>query len=78
MMRLRGGAAGALFIAMAVGLGACGDAETTDRRGYTKAPLEDPGVSITAEPTTENDGLGTPILPQVVDPDELLSGTAGQ
>lgn len=75
MMRLRG-AASALFIAV-VGLGACGDAETNDRRGYTKAPLENPEVVITPEGRSAMDELGDPIRPAVVDPDEL-GAEAGQ
>jgi len=33
----------------AVCLTACGDAPTADDRGYTKAPLETPGIVITPE-----------------------------
>jgi hypothetical protein len=43
---------------------ACGDAETTDTRGYTKAPLEQPGVMIKAEANSGMDSLGTPTLPR--------------
>jgi hypothetical protein len=43
---------------------ACGDAETTDERGYTKAPLEKPGVLIKAEANSAMDALGTPTLPR--------------
>ena len=35
---------------MVVALAACGDPETEDARGYTKAPLEAPGLLIGAEP----------------------------
>jgi hypothetical protein len=41
----------------------CGDAESSDHRGYTKAPLEHAGVIIRAEKPTAMDELGTPILP---------------
>ena len=45
-------------------LAACGDAKTTDTRGYTKAPLEEAGVIIRPEGSSAMDSLGTPILPQ--------------
>jgi hypothetical protein len=41
----------------------CGDGETRDARGYTKAPLETPAVLIDAERRSEMDRLGTPNLP---------------
>jgi len=43
------------FVALAsltAALGACGDAPTSDHRGYTKAPLERPGIRITPEQPT--------------------------
>ncbi len=44
-------------------LTACGDAETTDsRQWYTKAPLEDPGLTITPEVPSEMSELGEPDL----------------
>lgn len=61
----------AAFFAAALGVAACGDAETTDTRGYTKAPLENPSVMIRAEPKTEMSRLGEPIKPPIVDPDAL-------
>ncbi|MBI4408164.1 MAG: hypothetical protein HY561_00555 [Gemmatimonadetes bacterium] len=42
---------------------ACGDVATSDTRGYTKATLEDPGLTIRAERSTAMDALGDPILP---------------
>lgn len=45
-------------------LGGCGDEETNDRRGYTKAPLETPSVLIKAERRTEMDRLGIPNRPR--------------
>lgn len=48
-------------------VGACGDAPTTDTRGYTKAPLENPGLIIEAEPTTEMSELREPLRPPVVE-----------
>ena len=76
-MRRKRGAASALLIAV-VGLAACGDAETNDRRGYTKAPLEDPSVVITPEPGATFEGMDGPVLPPIVDPDELASRQQGQ
>ncbi len=46
------------------GLLACGDAETTDNRGYTKAPLERAGVLIKPEGSSAMDSLGSPIIPR--------------
>ena len=46
----------------------CGDAGTPDDRGYTKAPLEDPGYTIEAEETTEMSELGAPNQPR---PEEI-------
>lgn len=44
-------------------LAGCGDAPTTDsRQWYTKAPLEDPGFTITAEEPSEMAELGEPDL----------------
>jgi hypothetical protein len=43
---------------------ACGDANSNDNRGYTKAPLESPGVLIKAEGSSAMDSLGSPLLPR--------------
>ena len=43
---------------------ACGDPETNDDRGYTKAPLEQPTVLVKGEATTDMSRLGDPILPE--------------
>jgi mono/diheme cytochrome c family protein len=51
---------GLLLLAVA----ACGDPDTNDRRGYTKAPLEEPTVFVRGEPVTAMSGLGEPILPE--------------
>ncbi len=45
-------------------LAACGDPDTSDERGYTKAPLERPTVLVQAEPQSEMDRLGNPALPE--------------
>jgi mono/diheme cytochrome c family protein len=50
-----------LFAVLA--LGACGDPDTNDRRGYTKAPLERPKVLVQGEPVSAMDALGNPIMP---------------
>jgi len=62
----------ALALAGVVG---CGDPETTDRRGYTKAPLEQPGFVVEGEPVTEMDRLGEPDRPR---PEVLELPEAGQ
>jgi hypothetical protein len=41
----------------------CGDGETSDSRGYTKAPLETPGLFIQAEAMSEMNRLGVPNRP---------------
>ena len=76
MTWLRRGASRALIVVAVAGLAACGDAETNDTRGYTKAPLEEPGMRISPEATGPMDGLGEPIRPAVVDPDQLGQGGA--
>ncbi|NIP82970.1 MAG: c-type cytochrome, partial [Gemmatimonadetes bacterium] len=43
---------------------ACGDPETSDARGYTKAPLEDPGILVDGEEPTAMAELGTPDRPR--------------
>jgi len=53
-----------LVATLASGLAACGDAPTTDNRGYTKAPLERANVIIKPEGSSAMDSLGTPILPK--------------
>ena len=50
--------AGAVLVVAAAG--ACGDPGTTDGRGYTKAPLEDPGVLIGGEHAGEMARYGSP------------------
>lgn len=50
-------------LAATVFLAACGDAESTDdRQWYTKAPIEDPGLTITPEVPSEMAELGDPDL----------------
>ncbi|HUG41792.1 MAG TPA: c-type cytochrome [Longimicrobiales bacterium] len=64
-------AVGALLVALA----ACGDPATNDRRGYTKAPLENPGLLIGGEDATEMARLNRPNLPRP--PREIELPTAG-
>lgn len=52
--------AGALLAALT----ACGDPETSDRRGYTKAPLEQPGILIAGEEPTVMGRMNEPTLPR--------------
>jgi mono/diheme cytochrome c family protein len=47
-------------LALVLVLAACGDPDTTDDRGYTKAPLENPSVLISGEPTGEMARYGNP------------------
>lgn len=53
-------AVGALLLAL-VG---CGDADTDDRRGYTKAPLENPGLLVGSEKSTAMSRMSRPNLPR--------------
>ncbi len=43
---------------------ACGDPDTRDERGYTKAPLERPTVLVQGEPHSDMDALANPALPE--------------
>lgn len=54
--------AGALLLAFA----ACGDPDTEDRRGYTKAPLEDAGLLIAGEDATVMAAMNRPNRPRPV------------
>lgn len=49
---------------VAVALGGCGDPDTNDDRGYTKAPLERPTVLIDGEEPSDMREFGAPRLPQ--------------
>ena len=55
---------GVAILCAGLAVTACGDANTNDTRGYTKAPLEKPNVLIHAEGSSAMDSLGTPILPR--------------
>ena len=64
--------------AAVVVLAACGDPNTTDARGYTKAPLEHAGVLIKGEGSSAMDSLGTPNLPRdtVIPAENIQPNTA--
>ena len=51
----------AVLTACALALAACGDPDTNDPRGYTKAPLENPGWTIEGEEPSAMAELGDPI-----------------
>lgn len=65
------------LIALAA-LAACGDPDTNDDRGYTKAPLEKPTVLVQGEPASAMDALGNPIMPvaPVIEAEEEKKDTA--
>lgn len=50
----------ALLAAGLLVLGACGDPDTDDPRGYTKAPTENPGWTVEGEAVSEMAELGEP------------------
>ncbi len=50
-----------LLTTCVLALAACGDPDTNDARGYTKAPLEEPGWTVTGEDPTEMAELGDPV-----------------
>jgi mono/diheme cytochrome c family protein len=52
------------MVGVAVALG-CGDPATEDTRGYTKAPLENPGLLVGGEDATLMAALGRPDRPRV-------------
>lgn len=54
------------MLAAVIVLAACGDAETNDSRGYTKAPLEHPTVMIRSEEPDAMREFGEPNLPRPV------------
>ena len=66
------------LIALAA-LAACGDPDTNDDRGYTKAPLEKPTVLVQGEPGSAMDALGNPNLPvaPIIEAEEEKDTAAG-
>lgn len=67
--------AGLVTALLALGIAACGDPATNDDRGYTKAPLEDPGLLVQGEPSFPMDELGTPDRPR---PEPLAAAATDQ
>jgi hypothetical protein len=64
-MDWRGGRIARVFgLTILLVLPACGDPNTYDARGYTKAPLEKPGVLIKGEGSSAMDSLGSPLVPR--------------
>ena len=53
-----------LVMAVVLLAAACGDPDTDDHRGYTKAPLEQPTVLVKGEPSSAMDDLGDPAYPE--------------
>ncbi len=51
--------------AFALAVSACGDPDTNDARGYTKAPLEHPTILIEGEEPTEMAMLRDPLTPPI-------------
>jgi mono/diheme cytochrome c family protein len=69
----------ALAVALlALAVGACGDPDTADERGYTKAPLEDPDLLIVGEEPTAMAALGHPDLPRAEELRPESEGDAGE
>lgn len=52
-----------LTVILLLAVAACGDNDTKDNRGYTKAPLEEPTVLVKAEEAGPMDRLGDPAYP---------------
>jgi len=77
MKRFARPVAGALLLCAAAA--GCGDPETTDRRGYTKAPLEKPFVLIGGQDRSAMDELGEPnrVEPREIELAEEPADTAG-
>lgn len=58
----------AWMVALALGALACGDADPDADRGYTKAPLENPGLLVASEDASPMVALGGPDLLGSEDP----------
>ena len=65
-----------LLLMAAVVFVGCGDPETNDDRGYTKAPLERPTVLIDGEEPSDMREFGSPRLPQT-EPMEFPDSAGG-
>ena len=66
------------FIVLLI-VGGCGDPATDDDRGYTKAPLENPGLIIKSADEHALRGFGRPNLPvaREVEPAPAATAPAG-
>ena len=63
---------------LALGLAACGDPDTNDARGYTKAPLETPGWTVEGEEPSAMAELGDPIRVPSMDTLSAETGAPAQ
>lgn len=79
-MKLHFGARRVLLPLLAFSFAACGDPDTTDARGYTKAPLENPTVLIDGEEPGEMASYGTPnrVVADVIELPEPVDAPAGE
>ena len=61
-----------LMAVAVISVAACGDNDTNDKRGYTKAPLESPTVLVKTEDASPMASLGDPIYPEapIIEPEE--------
>src|SRR5688500_16571600 len=66
------------LITAACAIVACGDPESSDHRGYTKAPLENPGVMIGGEDRTTMAEMNEPLLPSAEELEVEEEGAAPQ
>lgn len=66
----------ALLAATLLALAACGDPDTNDPRGYTKAPLENPGWIVDGEESGAMAELGQPIRVPAMDTTALDTAAA--
>jgi hypothetical protein len=66
-----------VICAVMITLAGCGDPDTPDRRGYTKAPLEKPAPMINGEVPGPMRGYAAPIRPRpvVVNLDSAAGGS---
>jgi len=65
------------ILAAALVVAACGDAPTNDHRGYTKAPLENPGLRIQSEQKAQVAEFAQPQRPEVVEIPPPAADAAG-
>ena len=70
---------GSAVAVLALALAACGDPDSTDGRGYTKAPLENPSVVIRGENPSDVSRYGTPnrVVAEAIELPEAAPAAAG-